>query len=97
MGNSESLSESVGRRRFLKVYLIDLELVAWSDFQFCAEIFLYGERVAFIVVGEILIQRVTGDIVLLERNGLTPRSCRMHISPSMTASSSMVIKSLPSF
>ena len=32
---------------------------------------------------------------LSEKNGLTPRICTIHFDPSMTASSSIVIKSLP--
>ena len=31
------------------------------------------------------------------KNGLTPRSCRMHLLPSMTESSSRLISSLPVF
>ena len=32
---------------------------------------------------------------LLLKNGRTPRSCKIHFSPSMTASSSLLISSLP--
>ena len=34
---------------------------------------------------------------LLLKNGRTPRSCKIHFSPSMTASSSLLISSFPVF
>lgn len=35
--------------------------------------------------------------ILFDMNGRTPRSCRIHLPPSRTASSSIVARSLPSF
>ena len=34
---------------------------------------------------------------LSERNGRTPRNCKMHLPPSITASSSWLISSFPNF
>src|SRR5699024_9589279 len=48
-------------------------------------------------VSGVLVVGVLGDVVLVDKNGRTPRSCKMHLPPSMTASSSWLISSFPSF
>ena len=40
-------------------------------------------------------QLENGQSYLSERNGRTPRNCKMHLPPSITASSSWLISSLP--
>ena len=41
--------------------------------------------------------RVFGNVVLVERKGRTPRNCRIHLPPSMTASSSLAHQLFPNF
>ena len=46
-------------------------------------------------VGKIFVIRVLGHVVLVRKTGRTPRSCKIHFPPSITAISSCVISSLP--
>ena len=75
-----------GRRKRISVH--HDELITGVDLSFSVQIFFNIEGVFWVVVGGQLVVGVLGQVVLVRNKCLTPRSCRMHLPPSSTASSS---------
>lgn len=53
------------------------------------------KSVFLVEVGKVFVVRVLRYIVLIAEKGRTPRNCKIHFPPSITAISSCVINSLP--
>lgn len=73
-------------------YIVD---VRRFEFQAVIKKLLDVKRILLIIVAGQFIVRVLGQVVLVAQNGRTPRSCKMHLPPSSTASSSRLMSSLP--
>ena len=53
--------------------------------------------ILFAGIQQVLVLRMLGNIEFIEKKGLTPCTCKIHLPPSITASSSVDIKSFPNF
>ncbi len=78
-------------------HFVNLVHVIRLDFEFGRQKALDVKRILGVIIRQVLIVWVFGDVVLVREKGRTPRSCRMHLPPSITAISSWLISSFPSF
>ena len=79
------------------VCLHDIEHIIRMQPRTVVEELLYGKEILRISVSCVFVVGMLCRSYLSERNGRTPLSCRMHLLPDITASSSFVISSFPSF